>query len=123
MKATIDILNSIVSRHTFTKSDSNTESSTIAAPEKVLVFSQFTKVLDLLEPLLNSNGIQFRRLDGKMNLKGKDKAVKDFKTIPEVISTLLYSSRNLSCFHKALTFHQLMHRTIFVLRSLYCLCL
>jgi SNF2 family DNA or RNA helicase len=86
MKAIVDILNSIMNKHAFTESDSNIESSTIeSAPEKVLIFSQFTRMLDLLQPLLNSNGIQFRRLDGKMNRKARDEAVKDFNTNPEVL--------------------------------------
>lgn len=98
MKAIIDILNSIVNKHAFTESNNNIESSTIeSAPEKVLVFSQFTMMLDLLQPLLNSNGIQFRRLDGKMNRKARDEAVEDFKRNPEVITPLLYCSRNLNC--------------------------
>ena len=98
MKAIIDILNSIVNKHAFTESDSNIESSTIeSAPEKVLVFSQFTTMLDLLQPLLNCNGIQFRRLDGKMNRKARDEAVKDFNRNPEVLTPLLYCSRNLNC--------------------------
>lgn len=86
MKAIVDILNSIMNKHAFTESDSNIESSTIeSAPEKVLIFSQFTRMLDLLQPLLNSNGIQFRRLDEKMNRKARDEAVKDFNTNPEVL--------------------------------------
>lgn len=87
MNTIIDILNSVVKKHTITESDNNIESSsTESVPEKALVFSQFTKVLDLLEPILNSNGIQFRRFDRKVKDKSREKAVKDFKTKPEVHS-------------------------------------
>jgi SNF2 family DNA or RNA helicase len=79
MNTIIDILNSVVKKHTITESDNNIESSsTESVPEKALVLSQFTKVLDLLESILNSNGIQFRRFDGKVKDKSRDKAVTDF---------------------------------------------
>jgi len=40
--------------------------------------------LDLLELSLNTNLIQYRRLDGTMSLNLRDKAVQDFNTDPEV---------------------------------------
>lgn len=52
--------------------------------EKALVFSQWTGMLDLFEDCLKSSSIQYRRLDGTMSVAARDKAVKDFKTIPEV---------------------------------------
>lgn len=53
-------------------------------PEKVLIFSQWISMLDLLELSLDKNFIQYRRLDGTMSLTSRDKAVKDFNTDPEV---------------------------------------
>lgn len=53
-------------------------------PEKAIVFSQWTRMLDLLEARLKSSSIQYRRLDGTMSVLARDKAVKDFKTLPEV---------------------------------------
>ncbi|KAJ8761391.1 hypothetical protein K2173_001522 [Erythroxylum novogranatense] len=52
--------------------------------EKAIVFSQWTRMLDLLEARLKSSFIQYRRLDGTMSVVARDKAVKDFNTLPEV---------------------------------------
>lgn len=55
--------------------------------EKALVFSQWTKMLDLLEDGLKSSSIQYRRFDGSMSLEARDKAIQDFNTLPEVCSS------------------------------------
>lgn len=52
--------------------------------EKAIVFSQWTRMLDLLEACLKDSSIQYRRLDGTMSVIARDKAVKDFNTLPEV---------------------------------------
>ncbi|XP_038981665.1 helicase-like transcription factor CHR28 isoform X2 [Phoenix dactylifera] len=52
--------------------------------EKAIVFSQWTRMLDLLEIPLKDSCIQYRRLDGTMSVAAREKAVKDFNTIPEV---------------------------------------
>ncbi|KAK6917495.1 SNF2, N-terminal, partial [Dillenia turbinata] len=52
--------------------------------EKAIVFSQWTRMLDLLEDCLKTSSIQYRRLDGTMSVLARDKAVKDFNAIPEV---------------------------------------
>ncbi|CAJ1961598.1 unnamed protein product [Sphenostylis stenocarpa] len=52
--------------------------------EKAIVFSQWTRMLDLLEACLKNSSIQYRRLDGTMSVTARDKAVKDFNTLPEV---------------------------------------
>ncbi|XP_058755368.1 helicase-like transcription factor CHR28 isoform X1 [Vicia villosa] len=52
--------------------------------EKAIVFSQWTGMLDLLEACLKNSSIQYRRLDGTMSVLARDKAVKDFNTLPEV---------------------------------------
>ncbi|XP_057462805.1 helicase-like transcription factor CHR28 [Actinidia eriantha] len=52
--------------------------------EKAIVFSQWTRMLDLLETCLKNSSIQYRRLDGTMTVLARDKAVKDFNTLPEV---------------------------------------
>jgi SNF2 family DNA or RNA helicase len=41
-------------------------------------------MLDLLETCLKDSSIQYRRLDGTMSVLARDKAVKDFNTLPEV---------------------------------------
>ncbi|KAL8139848.1 hypothetical protein V2J09_005869 [Rumex salicifolius] len=53
-------------------------------PKKVIVFSQWTRMLDLMQVTLLQSGINFRRLDGTMNLFARDKAVREFNTKPEV---------------------------------------
>lgn len=52
--------------------------------EKAIVFSQWTRMLDLLEACLKDSSIQYRRLDGTMSVVARDKAVRDFNTLPEV---------------------------------------
>uniref|UniRef100_A0A7N0TJC4 Helicase-like transcription factor CHR28 n=1 Tax=Kalanchoe fedtschenkoi TaxID=63787 RepID=A0A7N0TJC4_KALFE len=52
--------------------------------EKAIVFSQWTRMLDLFESCLKNSNIEYRRLDGTMSVLARDKAVKDFNTIPEV---------------------------------------
>ncbi|KAF4394077.1 hypothetical protein G4B88_026046 [Cannabis sativa] len=54
------------------------------AGEKAIVFSQWTRMLDLLEACLKDSSIKYRRLDGTMSVTARDKAVKDFNTMPEV---------------------------------------
>ncbi|KAK6921494.1 Helicase, C-terminal, partial [Dillenia turbinata] len=58
-------------------------------PIKAIVFSQWTRMLDLVETSLNQHLIQYRRLDGTMTLSARDKAVKDFSADPEVIVMLM----------------------------------
>uniref|UniRef100_A0A2P2KS54 Uncharacterized protein LOC105649495 n=1 Tax=Rhizophora mucronata TaxID=61149 RepID=A0A2P2KS54_RHIMU len=62
----------------------NVRDSTKLAGEKAIVFSQWTRMLDLLEACLKSSSIPYRRLDGTMSVVARDKAVKDFNTLPEV---------------------------------------
>ncbi|XP_010268771.1 PREDICTED: helicase-like transcription factor CHR28 isoform X2 [Nelumbo nucifera] len=72
------------------RSDSHSGSSFKDIPdkskvaEKAIVFSQWTRMLDLLEARLKSSSIQYRRLDGTMSVAARDKALKDFNTLPEV---------------------------------------
>ncbi|XP_072955755.1 helicase-like transcription factor CHR28 isoform X1 [Typha angustifolia] len=64
-------------------SDSNRCSEGLVT-EKAIVFSQWTRMLDLLEVPLKDSYIQYRRLDGTMSVAAREKAVKDFNTLPEV---------------------------------------
>lgn len=63
----------------------SSKDTTTIAGEKAIVFSQWTGMLDLLEACLKNSSIQYRRLDGTMSVLARDKAVKDFNTLPEVI--------------------------------------
>lgn len=57
--------------------------------EKAIVFSQWTRMLDLLEACLINSSVSYRRLDGTMSVLARDKAVKDFNTLPEVCDPFL----------------------------------
>jgi len=48
--------------------------------ERVLVFSQFTMILDLLEELLHGRGYPYERLDGRVSLRTRQDAIKRFNT-------------------------------------------
>ncbi|XP_027363247.1 helicase-like transcription factor CHR28 isoform X2 [Abrus precatorius] len=73
-----------VTKHTRKYSESTTE-----GPIKAIVFSQWTSMLDLVETSLRQSDIQYRRLDGRMTLVARDKAVKDFNTDPEITVMLM----------------------------------
>lgn len=60
------------------------ENSSSQGPIKTIVFSQWTRMLDLFEYSLNQYCIQYRRLDGSMSLAARDRAVREFNTSPEV---------------------------------------
>lgn len=62
---------------------------------KAIVFSQWTRMLDLMEACLKNSSIQYRRLDGTMSVNARDKAVKDFNTLPEVCEILGFALRDL----------------------------
>ena len=64
--------------------DKSCNESVVVVREKAIVFSQWTRMLDLLEGCLKNSSIQYRRLDGTMSVIARDKAVKDFNTLPEV---------------------------------------
>ncbi|CAN6457648.1 unnamed protein product [Victoria cruziana] len=63
---------------------SEQNSKSLRITEKAIVFSQWTRMLDLLEVPLKNSCINYRRLDGTMSVLARDKAVKDFNSLPEV---------------------------------------
>ncbi|KAI0527255.1 hypothetical protein KFK09_002854 [Dendrobium nobile] len=63
---------------------SNHETSNVKQTEKAIVFSQWTRMLDLLEVSLKDYHILYRRLDGTMSVAAREKAIKDFNMLPEV---------------------------------------
>ncbi|KAL2939000.1 Helicase-like transcription factor CHR28 [Bienertia sinuspersici] len=65
------------------------ENSSSQGPIKTIVFSQWTRMLDLFEYSLNLYCIPYRRLDGSMSLAARDRAVREFNTIPEVTCMLM----------------------------------
>lgn len=79
--------NSSSSGNSFNDSTDERNYSIKVVGEKAIVFSQWTRMLDLLEACLKNSSIQYRRLDGTMSVVARDKAVKDFNTLPEVCGT------------------------------------
>lgn len=65
------------------RANSNQETE---GPIKAIIFSQWTRMLDLVEMSMNHSCIQYRRLDGTMSLAARDRAVREFNTDPEVWS-------------------------------------
>lgn len=63
--------------------------SAVPSCEKAIVFSQWTAMLDLLEPCLKSAGIHFRRLDGTMSLPARERALAEFEEKPDVTVILM----------------------------------
>lgn len=51
-----------------------------SSDEKILVFSQFTKVLEVIEKRLNEENIPYSYLDGKTSAKDRVKLVEEFNT-------------------------------------------
>ncbi|RLN03188.1 hypothetical protein C2845_PM13G22520 [Panicum miliaceum] len=84
IREAVGILKSIVKTRAITMGDTTESISSEEAPVKARVFSQWIGMLDLMELSLNSNNIQFRRLDGAMCLNLREKGVNEFQTDPEV---------------------------------------
>nr|GEW30504.1 helicase-like transcription factor CHR28 [Tanacetum cinerariifolium] len=83
--AAMEYLHSIVKPQEITmKTKSCPSVGGSVAGEKAIVFSQWTKMLDLFEACLRDSSIGFRRLDGTMSIPERDKAVKDFNRLPQV---------------------------------------
>jgi SNF2 family DNA or RNA helicase len=59
--------------------------------EKVLVFSQWTSLLDLLEVPIDGEDWEYRRYDGSMNAKLRGDAVDDFRDPKQNIRIMLVS--------------------------------
>ncbi|KAJ4832268.1 Helicase-like transcription factor chr28 [Turnera subulata] len=98
IRAVIDILQSICEQNMLQTACNDSmghetlsghSSLSTEKPIKAIVFSQWTRMLDLVEYSLNVNCIQYRRLDGTMSLSSRDRAVKDFNTDPEVTVMLM----------------------------------
>ncbi|KAJ1798824.1 hypothetical protein LPJ59_002252 [Coemansia sp. RSA 2399] len=57
--------------------------------EKCVVFSQWTKMLDFIEPLLEKKAIQFSRLDGQMTRNQRTHNLRQFEDDPDTEVLLL----------------------------------
>lgn len=59
------------------------------ATRKVVIFSEWTTMLDLIEPLLEKNGMPFVRLDGEVAQKKRAQIVNQFQNDPDCRAILL----------------------------------
>ncbi|KAL4585563.1 hypothetical protein LXL04_010186 [Taraxacum kok-saghyz] len=85
IKAAVDVLTNISKPKETCGNDLDLNvKEPVVVREKAIVFSQWTRMLDLLEACLKDSSIGYRRLDGTMSVLNRDKAVKDFNTLPEV---------------------------------------
>ncbi|KAF8065081.1 SNF2 family DNA-dependent ATPase [Lyophyllum atratum] len=55
-----------------------------AGEEKTIIFSQFTKMLDLIEPFLLDKGVEYVRYDGSMDAKAREASLEIIKKIKNV---------------------------------------
>lgn len=60
--------------------------------EKVLIFSQFTKMLDILEMVMGTLGIKYLRLDGETKVMERQSMIDEFNQ-DESISVFLLSTK------------------------------
>ncbi|XP_054709852.1 SWI/SNF-related matrix-associated actin-dependent regulator of chromatin subfamily A containing DEAD/H box 1 homolog [Uloborus diversus] len=64
----------------------------IEQDHRILLFSQFTMVLDIVEGYMNIKGYKFLRLDGQVPVPERQQLIDDFNSDPE-ISVFLLSTR------------------------------
>ena len=77
--------------------------------DRVLVFSQFVMVLDILEPVLETLGISFFRLDGGTKIEERQDMLDQFYREPDITCFLLSTGAggagiNLACANKVVIF-------------------
>lgn len=63
-----------------------------AKNEKVLIFSQFTRMLDILEMVMNTLDVSFVRLDGDTKVMERQNVIDDFNE-DESIKVFLLSTK------------------------------
>ena len=61
--------------------------------KKVLIFSQFTQMLNLLEEYLHSKGYKYERLDGSVKASDRTASIERFNTNEQQIDVFLLSTR------------------------------
>ncbi|KAK8937941.1 ATP-dependent DNA helicase DDM1 [Platanthera guangdongensis] len=65
----------------------------LARKHKILIFSQFTKLIDLLDYYLSEIGMEVCRIDGKVKLDERRKQIEDFNNLSSNINIFLLSTR------------------------------
>ena len=82
----------------------------VANGDRVLIFSQFVMVLNLLEPLLDNLNVPFSRLDGDTAISTRQPLIDHFTTSDPPIPVFLLSTKaggagiNLACANKVVIF-------------------
>jgi SNF2 family DNA or RNA helicase len=61
----------------------------VTGSNKVIVFSQWTSMLDLVEIPLSCYGIKYVRLDGTMSIIARDKVIHDFSESSEIMVIIM----------------------------------
>ncbi|KAL9130950.1 MAG: hypothetical protein Q9217_000996 [Psora testacea] len=77
--------------------------------DRVLIFSQFVMVHDILEAVLESLGMRFFRLDGSTKMDERQTMIDEFSSDPEITAFLLSTKAggagiNLACANKVVIF-------------------
>ncbi|CAD6206448.1 unnamed protein product [Miscanthus lutarioriparius] len=67
--------------------------SLLALKHKVLIFSQWTKVLDILEYYLGSKGLGVCRIDGSVNLEERRRQIAEFNDLNSSLNVFILSTR------------------------------
>jgi len=67
--------------------------SLLARKHKVLIFSQWTKVLDILEYYLDSKGLGVCRIDGSVNLEERRRQIAEFNDVNSSLNVFILSTR------------------------------
>nr|CAB3498397.1 unnamed protein product [Digitaria exilis] len=67
--------------------------SLLARKHKVLIFSQWTKVLDILEYYLDAKGLQVCRIDGGVKLEERRRQIAEFNDVNSSMNVFILSTR------------------------------
>ncbi|RCV41152.1 hypothetical protein SEVIR_9G111000v4 [Setaria viridis] len=67
--------------------------SLLARKHKVLIFSQWTKVLDIMEYYLDSKGLEVCRIDGGVKLEERRRQIAEFNDVNSNLNVFILSTR------------------------------
>ncbi|RLN16727.1 ATP-dependent DNA helicase DDM1 isoform X2 [Panicum miliaceum] len=67
--------------------------SLLARKHKVLIFSQWTKILDIIEYYLDSKGLEVCRIDGSVKLEERRRQIAEFNDLNSNLNVFILSTR------------------------------